>query len=99
MVGTDGCPLRRGGADVFDGVRLIDGWWRDRASSDTNGLALGRCVVESDSLLSWSHRCCRRGFLRTIGFLRKGILIVGTHISTKAPVCGDFSPRAIGLLI
>jgi len=58
--------LRRGAVDVLSGMRLIDGWWKDCAPSGADGLAFGYCVVEVDSLLSWSHRHGGRGFLRKV---------------------------------
>ena len=46
-----GCPLRRGGANIFGNMRLIDGKG-DRAPNGVDGLALRRGTVESNSLLS-----------------------------------------------
>ena len=45
---------------------LIDGWWKDRAPSGTNGLTFGHCTVEDDGLLSWRNRRCERSFLRKV---------------------------------
>jgi len=51
---TDGYPLRRG-TGVFGGMRLIDGWWRDRTPSGADGIAFGCCAIDGDNLLFWSH--------------------------------------------
>ena len=47
-------------------MRLIDGWWGDRAPGGADSLAFSRGAVEGEGWLSWGHRRCKRGFLRKV---------------------------------